>query len=260
MRKYYSVVSPEYSITSGGIRVMYGLYSWLTIKGEVVLLNQRFDNTKDCIAIYPEIYHGNPLEAKTVVRYILNKPGIMANFGIPGPITFTPQDRIYVFSKLYDTFGVDENHLMFLPILNLHLFKAKKGKRKNRCVFVGKGRDIPLKETEGLPRITSKLSLDQGELAEFLNTCEIMYSFENPTAMNEIARLCGCRVVFIPEGANIKYSQAELKEKYEPGMMGISWGLKDYQKLDVEAFRGHYEALRHKFEEKLDIFIDDTQK
>jgi hypothetical protein len=87
-----------------------------------------------------------------------------------------------------------------------------------------------------------------------------MYSFENPTAMNEIARLCGCRVVFIPEGANILYSKEELEEKYEPGMMGISWGLNDRQKLDVEAFREHYEKLREEFEKKVDIFIEETQK
>lgn len=258
--KPYSVITPPFDPASGGIRVMWGLYGHLLAKGQIVYPNAQYP-TSDFIAIYPEIYHGNPAGANTVVRYILNKPGIMSSYGIPGPLSFPPEDKIYVFSKIYDVFGVDDDHLMFLPILNLNLFKAKKGKRKNRCVFVGKGRDIPLKETVGLQRLTRELIQDQGSLADFLNTCEIMYSFENPTAMNEIARLCGCRVVFIPEGATINYSKKELEEKYEPGMMGISWGIEeDYQELDVKAFRAHYISLREIFSKKLDKFIDETQK
>lgn len=262
--KPYSLMSPPFSPTSGGIRVMWGLYGWLLAKGQIAYMNAQYDNP-DFIAIYPEIYWGNQAGANTVVRYILNKPGVMGTSlqsGVftPGPTSFPSEDQIFVFSKLYDTFGVDDDYLMFLPILNLHLFKDQKRKRKNRCVFVGKGKDIPLKETEGLKRITRELAMDQGGLADYLNTCEIMYSFENPSAMVEIARLCGCRVVFIPKGAMIKYSKKELEEKYEPGMMGISWGLKDEQKLDVGAFREHYIDLRKTFEKKLDRFIGLTQK
>jgi len=208
---------------------MWGLYGWLLAKGQIAYVNATYENP-DFVAIYPEIYHGNPTGANTVVRYILNKPGVMgtsiqSGSFTPGPTSFSPEDQIFVFSKIYDTFGVDDEHLMFLPILNLHLFKAKKGRRKNRCVFVGKGKDIPLKETEGLPRITRELSSDQNRLADFLNTCEVMYSFENPTAMNEIARLAGCKVCYISEGATIKYTREELETKYEPGMEGVYFGI-----------------------------------
>ena len=242
---------------------MWGLYGWLLARGQIAYVNATYENP-DFVAIYPEIYHGNPTGANTVVRYILNKPGVMGTpdqNGVftPGPTSFPPEDQIFVFSKIYDTFGVDDEHLMFLPILNLHLFKAKKGRRKNRCVFVGKGRDIPLKETKGLTRITRELSLDQGALADYLNTCEIMYSFENPTAMNEIARLCGCRVVFISEGATISYTKEELEKNYEPGMNGISWGLKEDVPLDVDKFREHYFDMVTKFNRKLDRFIEITQ-
>jgi len=261
MAKYkpYSLMSPPFDPTSGGIRVMWGLYGHLLAKGQIAYMNAKYP-TSDFVAVYPEIYWGNPAGANTVVRYILQTPGVMSMHGVPGPTWFPPEDQIFVFSKIYDTFGVDDDHLMFLPILNLNLFKAKKGKRKNRCVFVGKGRDIPCKETKGVTRLTREFIQDQGALADYLNTCEIMYSFENPTAMNEIARLCGCRVVFIPEGATISYSKEELEEKYEPGMDGISWGLGDRRRLDVKAFREHYMSLREIFSQKLDWFISETQK
>jgi len=237
---------------------MWGLYGALLAKGQIVYANATYDN-KDFIAIYPEIYHGNQAEAETVVRYILNRPGVMAKGGVPGPKEFDESDKIFVFSKIYDTFGVDDDHLLFLPILNLHLFKDQKKKRTEKCVFIGKGQEFYLKELIGLRRLDRALITNQAALADYLNTCEVMYSFENPTAMNELARLCGCRVVFIPEGSMTEYPKESLEKNYEPGMMGISWGLKDHQPLDVKAFRRHYIGLREAFDKKLDRFIELTQ-
>lgn len=255
--KPYSICTPEFEPLSGGIRVMYGLYGHLLARGHIVYLNAKYEDP-NFIAVYPEIYHGNQSGANTVVRYVLNKPGVMATNGIAGPRLFGPNDKVYVFSKLYDTFGVDDDHLMFLPIINTHLFKDQGKKRPNKCVFVGKGTDLDIPETKGLTRITRELSMDQGALADYLNTCQVMYSFENPTAMNEIARLCGCRVVFIPEGATIKYTEEEL-EKYEPSNKGIAWGVGKDKEFDVKAFREHYMSLKEMFEAKLDKFINDTQ-
>ena len=253
--KPYTIVTPPYQITSGGIRVMYALQSWLEVKGQVAFVNQ-FLPDSEFIAIYPEIYHGNETNAAHVVRYILNKPGLMTSGGKPGPIEFDPKDHVYVFSELYNTMGVDKNHIMFLPVLNLHLFKVTNTKkRKVNCKFIGKGSDLHLKETEGLREIDRPFANDQGALADFLNECEIMYSYDNNSAMFEIARLCGCRVVVIPS----IYKKKEF-EKYEPGMNGISYGLKEDIPLDVEAFRTHYKDMIGTFEDRLEGFIEETQR
>lgn len=261
MAKYkpYTIMAPPFEVLSGGIRVLYGLYGWLLAKGQIVYLNAKYDNP-DFVAIYPEILWGNEAGANTVVRYILNKPGVMSSHGNPGPTEFPPTDLIYGFTKLYDTFNLDDDHIMFLPILNTSLFKDQKRKRTKNCVFVGKGVDLDIPETKGLERISRAMALDQGGLADFLNKCEIMYTFENPTAMNELARLCGCRVVFVPKRAIIKYTKEEIEEKYEPGTNGISWGTEEEKKLDVGAFRQHYIGLIKTFEKKLDKFIFSTQK
>ena len=78
---------------------MYALYGWLLTRGQIVHLNSSYDNV-DFVAIYPEIIHGNPAKAKTVVRYLLNKPGVMSSGGIPGPTSFAPDEITYVFSKM----------------------------------------------------------------------------------------------------------------------------------------------------------------
>jgi hypothetical protein len=260
MRRFYSIMTPPFDPLSGGIRVMYGLYGWLLAKGEVAYLNARSDD-HNFVAIYPEIYPAdNPTGADVVVRYILNRPGVMGLYGQPSPTVFSPSDKIYVFSRLYDTFRVNKNHLLFLPILNLNLFKDQGRLRSKRCVFVGKGRDLPLPYTQGLMRITKEMAYDQQALADIFNKHEAVYSFENPTAMNEIARLCGCRVIFVPENATIKYTLRELEEKYEPGVEGIAWGIDNDQPFDLWGFQEHYRALQKAFVRALDRFIEDTQK
>ncbi len=253
--KPYSILTPPFDPLSGGIRVMYGLYGHLLAKGQIAYLNAQMDIP--FIGIYPEIYHGNEMGADVVVRYILNKPGVMATYGVPGPSSFDSSDKIYVFSKIYDTFNSFDDKIMFLPILNLNLFKDQGKKRKGGCVFVGKGKDKDTKETLGLTRITRDLALDQAGLANFLNIHDVMYSFENPTAMNEIARLCGCRVVFVKERANLIYSERELEKLYEPGMYGVGFGR--IPEFDSAKFRKHYVGLVDKFSKKLDRFISETQ-
>lgn len=256
--KPYSVMTPPYNPTSGGIKVMWGLYGWLLSKGQTVYVNAQYDNN-DFVAIYPEIYRGNPANAKHVVRYILQKPGMMGSI-LPtgqfqsGPVEFDKNDKIYVFSRMYDTWGVDDDHVLFLPIINTYLFKDQKKKRTMKAFYVGKGNNLNT-HPAGAFEITREFASDQQALADLLNKCQALYCYDPATAMTEIARLCGCRVVISPS-----WFTKEQFELYEPGMNGISWGEDNGVKLDAEAFRNHYMSLKKIFEERLDKFIYETQK
>jgi len=249
----YSIYLHRWDTTSGGIRVMHGLYGWMLAKGQVIFQNAMFED-KNFIGIYPEIVVGNPMEAKTVVRYLLNEPGVMTNGIEPSPTTFDPSDKLYVFSELFNTVGADEEHKLFLPILDTHLFKdERRRERPYKCVFVGKGQDLGLHPKDCL-QVDRNLAQDQKHLADFLNDCEVMYAYDPVSAMYEIARLCGVRIVLF----NPKYSKEEFS-KYEPGMDGISWGKDEEVKLNSDIFRAHYLEMRHTFSLKLDRFIDATQ-
>lgn len=256
--KPYVIASPDLvgnNILSGGIRVMWGLFGWLLARGQLVWMN-RYPN-EDFIAIYPEIYHGNPFNAKKVVRYILNKPGVMGgrdqngNF-TPGPTAFSPTDKLYYFSKLYGK-AENEDHYMFLPILNLHIFKDQKKKRNKTCFFVGKGINTKVHPDNAI-EITRNISIDQQILSNVLNMCHTMYGYEGHTAMYEIARLCGCRVKIISD-----YYTKDQFRLYEPGMNGISCGINEDVSLEVEGFRNHYKGLVMLFSKKLHSFIEETQ-
>ena len=70
MNNPYTVIMPAFDLTSGGIRVCWGLYGALLAKGQIVYPNAKFDDP-NFVAIYPEIYNGNPAGANTVARYIM---------------------------------------------------------------------------------------------------------------------------------------------------------------------------------------------
>lgn len=242
--KPYSLWTPEFETTSGGIRVMWGLFGWLLAKGQVAITNGKWNN--EFVAIYPEIVNGNPLEGTKVIRYILQTPGVMANYGVPGPSTEeikATSDDVYVFSRIYDTFGVDDNHILFLPIINLHLFYDQGRKRNKTCYLVGKGVNQN-KHPEDSIELTRDFASDQKALSNLLNECHTFYCYDRLSAMMEVARLCGVRVQY--------YGGMDLS-LYEPGTNGID------SDLDVKKFREHYKGLIKTFEKRLHIFIAATQ-
>lgn len=261
MYRPYVITTPPWETTSGGVRVMYGLYGWLLAKGQEVYLNQQ-PQGKDCIAIYPEIQQGNPARASKVVRYILNKPGVVPALYADGtlhegPTEFDPNDKLIYFSRLFGD-GKEKDYL-FLPILNLHVFKDQHKKRDKTAYFIGKGlKDPNIRDKFIHPSnavyVDRELAQDQGALADLLNECEVLYCYDPVTAMTELARLCGCRIVIIPS----LYTKDEFK-KYEPGMNGISWGKDEGIPLNTKGFVTHYLGMKREFSYKLDNFIKETQ-
>lgn len=254
MRKPYSIYLHPYSPLSGGIKVMYSLYGSMLLKGEEIVGNGVYKDSEKSIAIYPEITHGNPLQAGTVVRYILNKPGVMTSGGIPGPAVF-PQDNFLVtFSKMF--MDLSEDQCLFLPAINTEVFYDKKGIRTKDAVFVGKGK-LGRRHPVNAISIERETSGDQEQLADLLNECEALYTYDPVSAMTEIARLCGCRVVYLGEG----YTKSDYL-KYEPGINGMMFPNEDDDivPLDSEAFERHYKSLYDLFwTVKLPRFINLTQ-
>ena len=258
MIKPYIIFTPPFKITSGGIRVMWGIYGWLLAKGQIVYANETIQG-QDSIAIYPEVIHGNPLEATKIVRYILNKPGLMGkgtpgtSTFVPGPTQFDPSDELYYFSRLFGK-AKDQNHYMFLPIINTYLFRDQGKKRTKIAYFVGKGVNTNIHPQNAI-LIDRNFAQDQQALADLLNECEMLYCYDFVTAMTEVSRLCGCRVIIIPS----VYTRKQF-ESYEPGLNGISWGKDEEIKLNTQAFRNHYLKMKEEFDKKLDMFISNTQK
>jgi len=254
MQKPYLLRTPPYEAASGGIKVMYGLYGWLLAKGQAAFLNTQIDVPS--VGIYPEIYHGNDMFASKVVRYVLQTPGLMGTSDqtgsfVTGPERFDPKDEVYVFSKVYDEWGVDDDHILFLPVIPLDVFRDQGKKRTKIRFYTGKGfnRGKHPSEATELDK-----NVGQQELADQLNECQTLYVYDKLSAIMECARLCGCPVKYYgdlpPEKMNV----------YEPGLNGIALWDEAPVKLDVAGFRTHYKGMIKTFEQKLDKFILATQQ
>jgi hypothetical protein len=253
MRKPYSIREFNYDPTSGGIKVMYALYGALLLKGEEVLANAVFQDDTDAIGVYPEISQGNELQTKTVVRYILNKPGVMCQNGVPGPTNFGPNDILFTFSKMF--MDLPDDHCMFLPAINTAVFYDQHLPRNKQAVFVGKG--IATNPHPDCVVIDRNLARDQEGLAKLLNECEVLNTYDPVSAMTEVARLCGCRVNYLSR----EYSREDYL-KYEPGVNGMTFpDDESISELDCEEFTRHYSQLcAYFYNVSLPNFIKITQK
>lgn len=254
--KPYIIVSPPYTPTSGGIKVMWALYGHLLARGIEVYMNQIPNNInpKDTIAVYPEIQNGNPVGTENIVRYVLAPPGEMGavdQFGgfHSGPLSF-PGEMVYYFSRLFGK--VHNRKYLFLPAINTYIFTDYGQKRTKSCFLVGKGRNRNKHPSDAI-ELNREIAKDQKALADFLNECQMFYCYDKRTAMMECARLCGCPVMYYGE-----HTEEELKN-YEPGLNGIGFNGKE-RKLDSEGFRLHYIELKREFGARLNWFIKDTQK
>jgi hypothetical protein len=244
----YLVWSFDYYHDSAGQKTMHRLCHELNEAGQAAFVAYELRNpdwntpyhpgplTGDWTAIYPEIVAGNPWRAPRVVRYVLNHPGKLG-----GDKVYDPAENVFFFLPVFNDAGLQPERLLFLPTIELDIYRDRHLSRAGEVFYVGKGqqtRDLP-----GAVEITNDLKRDRHVLADTLNRATLLTCFDNMTAMIEIARLCGCPVRLVPNG---DYT----REQYDAmtDWQGIGWdevpgpfdsgALRDRQLALYEAFRG----------------------
>ncbi len=254
----YLVWSYDYRHDSAGQKVMHRLCHELNQAGQTAFVgfmkrNPAWDTPYregpldgDWIAVYPEIVTGNPWNAPRVVRYVLNNPGKLR-----GDTTYDPSEIVYVYSELFNDIGVPPERILYLPAIELDIYTDRRLVRSGALFYVGKGQKI--RDLSGAGEVTSELKRDQARLADTLNRAEVLYCFDNATAMTLIARLCGCPVVLIPNG---DYT----REQYDRSqvMDGLGWD-EVPPPFDSDAIRASELAAYETFRERLAGFITVTQ-
>ena len=165
------------------------------------------------IVVYPEVVSGNPLLAKTVVRYILNNPGLLG-----GDKTYAASEILFCYVKPLLQPGMAPDRVLFIPAAATRLFYNNNQKRDiEYLVYFGKH-----KKVRGYPeKFTIYRHKPKTEvLADLLRRCKKLISYDNFTALTFEATLCGCPVVIIPDGSRKK----EDLEENGFGLNGIAWG------------------------------------
>ena len=273
----YFVWLPDWSNVSGGGALLHSFAVRLYSLGMDVYVNSNKQNPlwdkiptfesfkgsmENVIAVYPEVTHGNPYNAKHVARYLLHIPGF---FG--GPKEFDKNDILFTHSTIFNCrIKLPEERLIRIPYINTDMFFDQKLNRDKVFAYRNKGTHYPHPDLKGIPLLGTGFDFNGNEgqlrLADLLNKTKILYCYDNITVMSDIARLCGCPVVIIPDPF---WKEEEIKSMDNWSEGGIGYGLveekKAKQTIDSMKMRNYYrETFEQNSYHDLKRFVEITQK
>ncbi|HUS12285.1 MAG TPA: hypothetical protein VMZ30_17595 [Pyrinomonadaceae bacterium] len=209
------------------------------------------------VAIYPETISGNPLGAKTVVRWVLNRPGLLG-----GDEVYTDSEVIFSYSDAFTPYV--KNRVcgkLYMPTINERLFYCDDpdlSQRSLACFYVGKSEWKPgIVDRDQAFEITRE-NPNKQELGKLFRASRVLYCFDNSTILIYEALLCGCPVVIVPDGTQTRHDFEEL----ELGMDGISWGPAGYREsnFSLSDLRTRYSAAKRELPHQIEELIAACQK
>jgi hypothetical protein len=208
------------------------------------------------IAVYPESISGNPLEAHTVVRWVLNRPGLLG-----GDDVYAESELVYSYSDVFSRYI--QNAVagkLYMPTIDETIFYAQEhpsAPRSLDCYYLGKSTWKDGFVDRGRAFEITRDAPAKKELGKLFRAARVLYSFDNSTILIYEAMLCGCPVVIIPDGTQTKEDYARL----ELGLNGIAWGPEEFTGLpiDVAGLRQRYDNVKRQFAADLQQMIDRSQ-
>jgi hypothetical protein len=225
----FYVYAPLYQKNSNGIRVVYSLselireqgYSSKVIcyegnrrdydlllptryKQHTIAIDDDFNGDfplgNEDIVIYPETISGNPLKAKNVVRYLLNRPMYLTG----RPIQYQDNDYLVAYSLRIDSnmpqlFILNDDRDYFYPT-DFH------GKESLVCIYYGKVTDPVIRDPElkalintfkDKITITREFPKTRIELGDLLRRSRLLVSLDPISNITYEATLCGTPALIV---------------------------------------------------------------
>ena len=178
------------------------------------------------IVIYAEGVAGNPLNAKNVVRWLLQKPG----YNYKGTF-FGNYELIFSYNPVYvDNFCLPFSHLaksrLFVPLVNLHYYTEFPGLSDSErfgvayCVRKGKGKKFVHNDNAILID-----GLSHAETAAIFRRIKTFISYDSMSAYSGFASICGADSIVIPDpGVTIEeWLPENLRYGLSYGFENIEW-------------------------------------
>lgn len=278
----YYIASPDYAENSAGIMALHHLCHALNISGfeayiygatktspnlRTPLLDantqaQHKNKGKSPIAVYPEIITGNPLGVKTVVRFMLNKEGVIRG----NKIEAADSDIFFYYSEYFTPENEETSNILTVPVINSKIIKPN-NRVKNKKPFLYLNRipesDIDLKQFQGnIEILSNKRPIPLDQLTKKLQTASALYSFEfSGTCI--IAMLCGCPVVTLnhPKYEKYGFTEQNLAAFAYAGYTrsNTESGISEAKK-NLPLVRKHVQNIEKSFWKKLEYFTQITQQ
>lgn len=179
----------------------------------------RWSDLDDAIVVYPEIVSGNPLGARRVARWFLNKPG-----AITGEVNYGPRELYFYYLEHFNDWELNphwENRLNVVNVRRDIYQMVNDGDREGTCYLVRKGADRNLDQHE--PGAICIDGMSHCEVARVFNQCRYFVSYDLYSMYSRYAAMCGCIPVVIPRGGLPKEEwRPEIGTRY-----GIAYGWDD---------------------------------
>lgn len=278
---HFIIVAPSYTQNSAGIMVLHELTdclvtlgykaSLLLMTGTGYLVSESPDHfgpnlkrtplpeagqreivnniINEGIVIYPEIVSGNPLRAPRVVRYFLNKDGLISG------VKSYAQAKDFCLAY-YKSFKPNANDLLCLPITSecFNDLNTKSAMERNYDVtYIGKGHQYSaVFIVTGTTEVTRNWPVSKTELAALLKGARYFYSWDTVSSTNIDALRCGAIPVFLQWN---QISKEEIdKDEYGP----YPYLLADIQGDKIVVQNNHADFLK-KRESYLAVFDQKTK-
>lgn len=232
----YYIVSPNFIQKSAGPRTLHYLCHTLNELGYEAYITSEICNpwlrtpkltqeikethkktNRTPIVIYPEIVHGNPLDEVIVVRWLLNKAGLLG-----GSNTHTPNELIFHWDE-WVLSGEETQGRLFLPNVDERIFNSEgviDSERLGFCYYAHKyllsGGKISERITKNGISLCQNIPYSPEEIANVLRSTKVLYCYEPSNIIHE-AHACGCSIVLIEsdylDNFDIKSSEIPLTKE-----------------------------------------------
>jgi hypothetical protein len=163
------------------------------------------------IVVYPDIIRGNPLNSKKVVRYMLNKNGLITG----NPITYHPGEFILSYQKIFEpnahlNLFLSDDDLTLIPGRDL----IQKLNKNISLTYVGKGGKYG-----DTVRIGGTISLDwkksQEEYILLLENAKYLFTWDQMTGVLYDAIIYGCIPVIVSKNP-WTFKEIDEQELFKP--------------------------------------------
>ncbi|WP_156311819.1 hypothetical protein [Methylobacterium platani] len=162
----------------------------------------------DAIVVYPEIVAGNPCNARRVIRWALNEPGLLG-----GDASYAEEEMVFVYDP--QKLGVvsravgqplGPRRVLWLGLVDpAHIYPSIAFERTMNCSFTNKGfglhKRFPRHPDEGIVPIED-ITPTMASLGDVLRRTRILYSYDHYSNILREAVICGCNVLVIDENGN----------------------------------------------------------
>ncbi|WP_430452796.1 WavQ protein [Rhodopirellula europaea] len=213
---------------------------WDTPFAEVV------GDSRDTIAIYPEIVLGNPTGCKNVARWFLHHPGFLngkVHFG-RGEIYFRHRDWV---SSFQVNGSKTSKHLLKAYYFPSHIYNDPDNAIRDIecCHMIRKGRYTDRLHPTGSIELDGK---SHEEIAAVFKRAKTFMCYDENTAYSRFAACCGCDSIVIP-------SKKQTPEEWLPSesdRFGIAYGTSEEQLAWARSTKGKmWEELNAEHENSL---------